>query len=223
MWVIPVKPAHSPGPSAPAICSTIPLKTAMLSAVTQCLGEIHLLQVVQQKLQKKKKISSVRFFVHHAIQGEKVPPLWGRAPRGAGMLCWLDAAVGWRWHRSSPQRGQTSQFLEAAQKVLVWNIWQTMRRVTLASLALGWPWTIEHGSSSSAAHDGHAFHQRSSAQPDTTSPIPLCCGPVKPQKLSFHKYHVLFLLGWKLRGNDAVSHGYNTLLRKVASRATWME
>lgn len=49
---------------------------------------------------------------------EKVPPLWGRAPRGAGMLCRLDAAVGWRWHRSSPQWGQTSQFLEAAKKVL---------------------------------------------------------------------------------------------------------
>lgn len=98
MWVIPVKPAHSPGPSAPAICSTIPLKTAMLSAVTQCLGEIHLLQVVQQKLQKKKKISSVRFFVHHAIQGEKVPPLWGRAPRGgwhavlAGRCCGVKVA-----------------------------------------------------------------------------------------------------------------------------------
>lgn len=24
---------------------------------------------------------------------------------------------------------------------------------------------------------------------------PSCCGPVKPQKLSFHKYHVLFLPG----------------------------
>lgn len=25
---------------------------------------------------------------------EKVPSLWGRAPRGAGMLCQLDTAVG---------------------------------------------------------------------------------------------------------------------------------
>lgn len=141
--------------------------------------------------------------MHHAVQGEKSPPSLGQ---GAGMprcACPQPWPPGWtplhgeggvvpRSPRTAVRSDQL--ILEAARKTVIGNIWQAMRWVTSASLASGWPWTAEHA----------ALQQRTMAMLSTRGAQliqtllhsnRLCGRPVKPPKLSFHKYHILFLLG----------------------------